>query len=158
MTQMEHDDMLADVRKKIEDLRSGKTEEEQTSLARSLIQTLLVQFNEDWHSFQRAGEEDEEWLQKADRLIDYYSHLMTDASNEVHDLLDGALVRDVWDLSGEMLKTANVFHLMGTAEEYRARGDVLADRALALSEIFGMQEALARAEASGVPPSASGEQ
>ncbi|MDI6719232.1 MAG: hypothetical protein QMD46_06445 [Methanomicrobiales archaeon] len=132
---MEHEIMRADVHEKIQELRSGRSADEQRQLAVSLLQTILVQFSREWEAL-KGKREDEDWLLQADRLIDYYSHLLSDVANELYDLLPEEIRSHTWGISADMLKTANMLHLMGVNAESRDRADELAERAMQLSGMF----------------------
>ncbi len=139
--------MRADIHEKIQELRSGRSVDEQRRLAVSLLQTILVQFSQEWEALkEEKGAED--WLLQADRLIDYYSHLLSDVTNELYDLLPEQIRTYTWGISTDMLKTANMLHLMGVSEESRERADELAVRAMRLSGMFesGRREEQAPAE------------
>ncbi|HZD43853.1 MAG TPA: hypothetical protein VE134_07325 [Methanomicrobiales archaeon] len=132
---MEHEIMRSDVMQKLKELRSGRSVEDQRELALSLIQTTLVQFSREWNAL-KEERGSEAWLLSADRLIDYYSHLLTDMTTDLSDLLPEDLRSYTWEFSADMIKTANILHIMGVSESTREQADTLADEAIRLSKQF----------------------
>ncbi|MCC7565626.1 MAG: hypothetical protein KO206_05035 [Methanomicrobiaceae archaeon] len=124
--------MFEHLRRVVRAAHEQRTPEEQKMIAAAAVRQMLDRFCSDWHAIM-TGIEREEWLASADTVIDRHSHQMTDLSNDLFGMLEDDLIGDIRALSAEMIKTANILHMLGSPEEFRVRGAELARRAKALS-------------------------
>ncbi len=121
-------DELAEIMGKLRAVRLKEKAEQQT-IALTLVRKALIRFCDDWKTI-RERRTEEGWLSAADECLDRYAHQIYDMAREVCDLLPDDMACDIRALCTEMIKTANILHMIGYDEEYQIRGDRLAEEVL----------------------------
>jgi uncharacterized protein YukE len=130
---MEFECICDDIKGGIHAARDSGTGEEQRRVVQGWIRTALTRYDEDWRALRRE-EWNDDWLDTMDRVIDCYSHLMTDVAEAARDVIGEELNREIWNLASGMIESANILHMMGVEEPYISRADGIASWAAALAQ------------------------
>lgn len=130
---MEFECICDDIKGGIRAALGTGTGEEQRRAVQGWIRTALTRYDEDWRAL-RQEEWNDDWLDTMDRVIDCYSHLMTDVAEVARDVIGEELNREIWNLASGMIESANILHMMGVEEPYLSRADGIASWAAALAQ------------------------
>lgn len=130
---MEFECICDDIKEGIRTALGTGTGEERRRSVQGWIRTALTRYDDDWRAL-RKEEWSEDWIATMDRVIDCYSHLMTDVAEVARDVIGEELNREIWNLASGMIESANILHMMGAEEQYLTRADGIAAWAAALAQ------------------------